>query len=157
MSRRALLAAVAVALLWANSPWQASYHVIWEVPIDLMANGSTIFNLTVHTWITDGVMAMFFLIVGLEIKRELLVDELASPGKALLPVAIRSIGGMLPPAAIYALLDSGTVGKAGWGIPMATDTAFTLGVLALVGRRVPTSLKALLTSFAIVDDLGPCR
>jgi NhaA family Na+:H+ antiporter len=148
----ALLAAVAVALIWANSPWGESYNALWKIPLGI-SFGSATFSLTLHYWINDGLMAIFFFVVGLEIKRELLVGELASPRRAVLPVAA-ALGGMALPAAIYTALNYGTAGARGWGIPMATDIAFALGVLALMGSRVPTSLKVFLASLAIVDDLG---
>ncbi len=147
-----LLTAIVIALAWANSPWEESYHVFWETPLSI-SFGSATLSLTLHQWINDGLMAIFFFVIGLEIKRELLVGELASPRKAVLPVAA-ALGGMLLPAIIYTAINAGGEGAAGWGIPMATDIAFALGVLALIGSRVPTSLKVFLTSLAIVDDLG---
>jgi NhaA family Na+:H+ antiporter len=148
----ALLATTAVALAWANSPWAESYHHLWETPVTVGAPG---FGLTesLHHWINDGLMAVFFFLVGLEIKRELLVGELASVRQAALPIAA-AIGGMVVPAGLYAALNAGGPGAAGWGIPMATDIAFALGVLALLGSRVPLGLKVFLAALAIVDDLG---
>ena len=148
----ALLAATAIALAWANSPWAASYHHLWETPVTIGAPG---FGLTesLHHWINDGLMAVFFFLVGLEIKRELLVGELSSARQAALPIAA-AVGGMVVPAAIYAAINAGGPGAAGWGIPMATDIAFALGVLALLGDRVPLGLKVFLAALAIVDDLG---
>jgi NhaA family Na+:H+ antiporter len=147
-----LLAAFALALIWANSPWAESYNAVWEIPLGVTF-GSATASLTLHHWINDGLMAIFFFFVGLEIKRELLVGELASPSRAMLPVAA-AFGGMLMPALIYTAFNAGREGAAGWGIPMGTDTAIALGVLALLGSRVPTTLKVILTSFAIVDDVG---
>jgi NhaA family Na+:H+ antiporter len=147
-----LIACTAVALAWANSPWADSYHHLWETPLGFRA-GPWGFELTLHHWINDGLMAVFFFLVGLEIKREALVGELASPRRAALPAAA-ALGGMVVPAALYALLNAGGEGTRGWGIPMATDIAFALGVLALMGPRVPLSLKVFLTALAIVDDIG---
>jgi NhaA family Na+:H+ antiporter len=147
-----LLLCTAVALAWANSPWAATYNSFWETPlsIGLGAGGLT---KSLLLWIDDGLMALFFLVVGLEIKREVLVGELASPRQAVLPVAAAG-GGMLVPAGLYAAFNWGGPGLIGWGIPMATDIAFSLGVLALLGSRVPTTLKIFLTALAIVDDIG---
>jgi len=147
-----LLAAAAVALVWANSPWAPSYFALWENHL-IVGGGGFVLDKSVHDWINDGLMAVFFFVVGLEIKREVLVGELASPKRAALSVAA-ALGGMAVPAAVYATLNVGGVGAAGWGIPMATDIAFALGVLALLGSRVPLSLKVFLTAIAIVDDLG---
>lgn len=147
-----LLIATIVALLWANSQWSAQYFELLHSQVGI-AIGDNTYALSVHQFINDGLMALFFLVVGLEIKREVLVGELSSPGKALLPVAA-ALGGMIFPAAIYLAFNAGGSGKNGWGIPMATDIAFALGILALLGSRVPTSLKLFLTALAIADDLG---
>ena len=147
-----LIAGTAVALVWANSPWSDSYHHLWSTPVGVRV-GPWDFELTLHHWINDGLMAVFFFLVGLEIKREGLVGELASRRRAALPAAA-ALGGMVVPAALYALLNAGGEGAPGWGIPMATDIAFALGVLALMGPRVPLSLKVFLTALAIVDDIG---
>lgn len=147
-----LLLCTAVALVWANSPWGATYAAFWETPLSIGV-GSEDLTKSLLLWIDDGLMALFFLVVGLEIKREVLVGELASPRQALLPVAA-AVGGMLVPAGLYAALTAGGPGVSGWGIPMATDIAFSLGVLALLGSRVPTTLKIFLTALAIVDDIG---
>ena len=147
-----LLATAVVALGWANSPFAASYHHFWETPISLGV-GSSALAKPLHHWMNDGLMVIFFFVVGLEIKRELLVGELSSPKKAALPV-IAALGGMLVPACVYALFNVGTSGSAGWGIPMATDIAFALGVVALMGNRVPFALKVFLTALAIADDIG---
>ena len=150
-----LLAAAALALVWANSPWSASYFALWQTEIRVGAAGFDLAKPLI-LWINDGLMAVFFFVVGLEIKRELLVGELASPGKAALPIAA-AVGGMAVPAGIYALLNGlieGGEASAGWGIPMATDIAFVLGIVALLGSKVPPALKILLTALAIVDDLG---
>ena len=147
-----LLICTALALAWANSPWWESYHRLWETPITVGA-GARVLTLSLHHWINDGLMAVFFFLVGLEIKREMLVGELASARQAALPIA-GAIGGMLVPAAIYAAFNATGTGAAGWGIPMATDIAFAIGVLALLGPRVPLALKVFLVALAIVDDIG---
>lgn len=147
-----LLLATIVALIWANSPWWESYHHLWETPMEL-SFGAFQFEMSLHHFINDGLMVVFFFMVGLEIKREMLVGELASPRAAALPIAA-AIGGMIVPALLYATLNAGGPGAAGWGIPMATDIAFALGILALMGPRVPLGLKVFLAALAIVDDLG---
>ncbi len=147
-----LLACAVIALVWANSPWAETYDHILHTKIGL-SWGDASFKLTTHHWINDGLMAVFFFVVGLEIKRELVVGELSKLRKAVLPLAA-ACGGMLVPAAIYAAVNLGGPGVGGWGIPMATDIAFALGILALFGKRVPISLKVFLTALAIVDDLG---
>ncbi len=146
-----LLACAVVALLWANSPWHQAYDALWETELGLDL-GSWHFNESLRHWINDGLMAFFFLVVGLEIKREVLVGELASRRRATLP-AIAALCGAIIPAGIYFAFNAGTDGAAGWGIPMATDIAFSLGVLALLGSRIPLGLKVFLTALAIVDDL----
>ncbi len=147
-----LLGLTVLALVWANSPWGHTYEALWATRITI---GAPSFGLTetLGHWVNDGLMAVFFLLVGLEIKREVLVGELASPRRAALPM-VAAVGGMVVPAALYALFNSGGEYASGWGIPMATDIAFALGILSLLGRRVPLALKVLLTSLAIVDDIG---
>ncbi|MER3453127.1 MAG: Na+/H+ antiporter NhaA [Acidimicrobiia bacterium] len=147
-----LLVATAVALVWANSPWDASYRRLWSTEL-AVSLGSHRLALDLHEWVNDGLMALFFLVVGLEIKRELVAGELREPRKAALP-AIAALGGMVVPAAIYTALNAGGAGGRGWGIPMATDIAFAVGVLTLLGPRVPPSLKVFLLTLAIVDDIG---
>jgi NhaA family Na+:H+ antiporter len=128
------------------------YTSLWQVKLTI-GLGDFALAKPLLLWINDGLMAIFFFVVGLEIKREIVVGELASVRKAALPLAA-ALGGMVVPAALYAGLNAGTPGAPGWGIPMATDIAFALGVLALLGKRAPLSLKIFLTAFAIVDDLG---
>jgi NhaA family Na+:H+ antiporter len=147
-----LLACTAMALVWANSPWSSGYFHLWESSLSVGFEGAQLTK-TLHHWINDGLMVVFFFLVGLEIKRELRVGELASMRRAMLPIAA-AVGGMIVPAAIFALFNAGRAGSAGWGIPMATDIAFALGVLALLGSRIPAGLKVFLAALAIVDDIG---
>ena len=147
-----LLVATAVALLWANSPWDYRYFDLIHAHLAIDLGIFSIDNSLGHL-VNDGLMTVFFFVVGLEIKRELIHGELASRRKAALPVAA-AIGGMVVPALIYVAWNAGSDGAKGWGIPMATDIAFAMGVLALLGRRAPFSLKVFLLALAIVDDLG---
>ena len=147
-----LLACTLIALLWANSSWRGGYETLWSTPLTIGLGAASI-SKPLILWINDGLMAVFFFVVGLEIKREVLVGELASARRAALPVAA-ALGGMLAPAAIFALFNAGGEGARGWGIPMATDIAFALGVLALLGSRAPLGLKMFLAALAIADDLG---
>ncbi|HYP06456.1 MAG TPA: Na+/H+ antiporter NhaA [Bryobacteraceae bacterium] len=147
-----LLVCTVAALVWANSRWAASYVTLWHTPIGLTI-GSFSINHDLHFWVNDLLMAVFFFVVGLEIKRELLAGELASPRQAALPI-LAALGGVVVPAAIYLMWNAGGPGSPGWGIPMATDIAFAIGVLALLGDRVPFGLKVFLTALAIVDDLA---
>jgi NhaA family Na+:H+ antiporter len=147
-----LLGCAVVALVWANSPWAHGYHAVWETPVTLRV-GASAATLTLHAIVNDGLMAVFFFLVGLEIKREVLVGELARLRQAALPVAA-AFGGMVVPALLFLVFNAGEPTARGWGIPMATDIAFALGVLALVGSRVPSSLRVFLSALAIADDLG---
>jgi NhaA family Na+:H+ antiporter len=147
-----LVACAGAALIVANSAWADAYHRLLATTIAVAAGGHEL-SLTVHQWINDGLMALFFLLVGLEIKREALVGELASPRQAALPI-VGAIGGMVVPASIYLLTNGGGLASRGWAIPMATDIAFALGVLALVAPRAPSGLKIFLAALAIVDDMG---
>jgi NhaA family Na+:H+ antiporter len=130
-----LIVATAVALIWANSPWAESYAALWHTKLTVGVGDFSVSKDLTH-WINDGLMAIFFFVVGLEIKREVLVGELSSARNAALPVAA-ALGGAVVPALIYLAINAGTKGAAGWGIPMATDIAFALGVLALLGQRAP--------------------
>lgn len=147
-----LIIATIAALIIANSSLGSTYESFWKH--DFMI-GTKSFNLTkpIILWINDGLMAIFFFMVGLEIKRELIAGELSTPKQAALPI-IAAIGGMLVPASLFLAFNSGSVGSEGWGIPMATDIAFSLGILSLLGKRVPIALKVFLVAFAIVDDIG---
>lgn len=141
-----------VAIAWANSPWSETYAAVWNTPLTI-AFGEYGLTKAVILWINDGLMAIFFFVVGLEIKREMLMGELSSFRNAAFPV-VAALGGMLVPAGIYAALTYNTGSLSGWGIPMATDIAFALGILTLLGKRAPLSLKLFLVAFAIVDDIG---
>ena len=149
-----LLAAAAVAFFWANSPWHEAYFELWQTPLSVRLGGllPPLEKSLLH-WVNDGLMAVFFWVVGLEIKRELLVGELRDARRAALPI-VAAAGGMIAPGAIYAALNWGGDTLAGWAIPTATDIAFAMGVLALLGNRVPIGLKVFLVALAIVDDLG---
>jgi len=147
-----LLGTTILALFLANSPWSQAYFHLWETDVTF---GSEAFGLTksLHHWINDGLMAVFFFVVGLEIKREFLAGELADAKRAALPIAA-ALGGMLVPALIFYLINPSGAAVHGWGIPMATDIAFALGIIALLGSRINRSLAIFLTALAIVDDLG---
>ncbi len=145
-----LVVAAAVALVWANSPWKGSYQRLWDAHLAVTAAGHTL-ELSLRHWLNDGLMTIFFLIVGLEIKRETTGGHLVGR-RAVLP-AIAAIGGMAVPAIVYLAIAGGTAAH-GWGVPMATDIALAVGVIALVGDRVPRSLRAFLLGLAIVDDIG---
>lgn len=147
-----LVAAAIIALAWANSPWAETYFDLWHSDLSFGFGDWTISH-DLHWWINEALMVVFFFVVGLEIKREVLVGELASIRQAALPIAAAA-GGMIVPAALYISMNSGRPGAGGWGVPMATDIAFALGIMALVGSRVPFSLKVFLTALAIVDDIG---
>ena len=148
-----LLTATIIALVWANSPWSDSYHDILETHISFQVGDLLHLDESVLDWINDGRMAIFFFVVGLEIKRELVVGELRDPRAAALP-AIAALGGMIVPACIYIAFNSSGAEFDGWGIPMATDIAFAVGVVSLLGDRVPSAMKVFLLTLAIVDDIG---
>jgi NhaA family Na+:H+ antiporter len=150
-----LLACTVGALAWANSPYASSYFALWRTKLTVGTEGFGLSKDLLH-WVNDGLMAVFFFVVGLEIKREVLVGELSSVKGAALPLA-GALGGMIVPAMIYAAIAvaMGTAeARRGWAVPMATDIAFALGVLALLGKRAPAGLKVFLTALAIADDLG---
>jgi NhaA family Na+:H+ antiporter len=147
-----LFSATVIALLWANSPWGSVYHEIWEQHFGFEAGGVEL-NKPLILWVNDGLMAIFFFLIGLEIKRELLIGELNSIRKATLPF-FAALGGMLIPVGCFFLLNQNPETLDGWGIPMATDIAFSLAILKVLGKRVPIGLIVFLTAFAIVDDIG---
>ncbi|NLH07203.1 MAG: Na+/H+ antiporter NhaA [Chloroflexi bacterium] len=147
-----LMIAALIALIWANSPWSDLYFNLWATKLAISIGNFHLEHDLVH-WVNDGLMAIFFFVVGLEIKREVLVGELSKPRKAILPL-MAGVGGMLVPALLYTLINAGGPGASGWGVPMATDIAFMLGVMALLGSRVPLSIKIFFTALAIADDLG---
>lgn len=147
-----LLGAAVVALTWANSPWHESYESLWHTPFSIGLGRWSIQG-SLHFWINDFLMAIFFLVVGLEIKREIFEGALSGFRRAALPVAA-AIGGMVVPAAIYLIFNTSMPARNGWAVPMATDIAFAVGVLSLLGKRVPVSLRVLLLALAIIDDIG---
>ncbi len=146
-----LFAATVAALVWANSPWSASYFALWKLPLQL--GRRPLLSMDLHHWIDDGLMVLFFLVVGLEIKREIVKGELSSIRQAALPI-IAALGGMILPALLYFACNRSGPGARGWGIPMATDIGFAMGVLALLGKRIPSSLRVFMLALAIVDDVG---
>lgn len=147
-----LLTATIAALAWANSPWSASYGDFWHTNLQV-GFGSWAISEDLQHWVNDGLMTVFFFLIGLEIKREAAVGELRDPRAATLP-ALAALGGMAVPAILYLALAGGGEASRGWGIPMATDIAFAVGVLALLGSRVPGRLKLFLLTLAIIDDIG---
>jgi NhaA family Na+:H+ antiporter len=147
-----LLAATAIALVWANSPWSDAYQTLWSTDLEL-ALGHHELVLDLREWVNEGLMAIFFLVVGMEVKRELLLGELRNPRAAALPV-VAAIGGMVVPALVYLALNPSGEAARGWGIPTATDIAFAVGVLALVARSAPPVIRLFLLTLAIVDDIG---
>jgi NhaA family Na+:H+ antiporter len=147
-----LMACTIVALTWANSPWSQNYIDFTHMEIGFSGGGASL-NLSLQHWINDALMAIFFFVVGLEVKREIGIGQLSTLRKAALPVSA-AVGGMLIPAGFYFAINAGGPGVHGWGIPMATDIAFALGILALFGSRAPIGLKVFLTALAIADDIG---
>ncbi|GAA5194718.1 Na+/H+ antiporter NhaA [Ferrimonas gelatinilytica] len=147
-----LLFFTVAALILSNSPWAGSFEHAWETQVGLQV-GSIEFARSLREWINDGLMTLFFFVVALELKRELVLGELSKPRMAALSI-VAALGGMIVPAAIYLALQSGQPGQHGWGTVMATDTAFVIGCLALLGSRIPQSLRVFMLSLAIVDDIG---
>jgi NhaA family Na+:H+ antiporter len=147
-----LLLAAAVALVWANSPWAGSYQHLWHTPLGIRV-GEFTFERTLEWFVNDALMVIFFFVVGMEIRREVHHGELSEWRRAALPAAA-ALGGMLAPAALYLTLAGGSATRSGWGVPMATDIAFAVGILTLLGKRVPAALRVLLLALAVIDDLG---
>ncbi|MBK8692728.1 MAG: Na+/H+ antiporter NhaA [Deltaproteobacteria bacterium] len=147
-----LLVLAAVAMAWANSPWAASYFRLWETPLGVHLGGAA-FERPLAWFVNDGLMAIFFFVVGLEIRRESHHGELSEWRRAALPAAA-ALGGMVAPALLYLAIAGAPSTRSGWGVPMATDIAFAVGVLTLLGRRVPAALRVLLLALAVIDDLG---
>jgi NhaA family Na+:H+ antiporter len=147
-----LLIGAVIAVVWANSPWAASYAHLWETEVGVQFGGFVL-EMDLRAWINDGAMALFFFVAGMEIKREMVSGELRDPKSAALPI-LGALGGMLVPALIYLGFNAGGPGSGGWGIPMATDIAFAVGIVSLLGPRVPASLKLFLLTLAVADDLG---
>jgi Na+:H+ antiporter, NhaA family len=147
-----LLLAAAFALAWANSPWAKSYVALWHTPLGIRL-GSFSFERTLEWFVNDALMVIFFFVVGMEIRRELHRGELSEFRRAALPAAA-ALGGMLAPAALYLVFAGGPETRSGWGVPMATDIAFAVGILTLLGKRVPAALRVLLLALAVIDDLG---
>ncbi len=147
-----LLITAAVAFAWANSPWSSTYDQLWHTPISIGV-GTWRIEESLHFWINDLLMTAFFLLVGLEIKREIVEGALSDVRRAMLPIAA-AIGGMLVPAVMYVAFNSTAGAIHGWGVPMATDIAFAVGVLTLLGSRIPATLRVLLLALAIIDDIG---
>lgn len=147
-----LFVSVVVAIVWANSAWSDSYHHLWETSFSVSFAGKTL-DYPLHIWINDGLMALFFFVIGLELKREFRSGELSTAKKAALPM-VAALGGMLIPALIYVVINWNEPTQKGWGIPMATDIAFALALLSLAGKRIPLSVKVFLSALAVADDLG---
>jgi Na+:H+ antiporter, NhaA family len=147
-----LLGVACVALLWANSPWAGAYEHLWHTRLGV-SFGSWVFERDLHFWINDALMTVFFFVVGLEIRREIHHGELSELRRAALPL-VAALGGMIAPAIIYTAFNFGLPAQVGWGVPMATDIAFAVGALALLGKRVPPALRILLLALAVIDDVG---
>ncbi|MBG6236962.1 NhaA family Na+:H+ antiporter [Pedobacter sp. CAN_A7] len=147
-----LLLSVIVAIFWANSSFSESYHHVWETLLSV-GFGNYVFNQPLHIWINDGLMAVFFFVIGLELKREFMDGELSTLKKASLPM-VAALGGMVVPALLYFIINQGTEAAHGWGIPMATDIAFALALLSIAGKHIPVGVKVFLSALAVADDLG---
>ena len=149
-----MLAAAAVAIAWANSPWGHTYAQVWDTPLVVELGGLIhLDHLSLQAWVNDAVMTVFFLLVGVEIKRELVHGDLRDPRAVVLPV-LAALGGMIVPAAVYTALNAGGAGADGWAVPMATDIAFAVGIVTLAGSRVPIAAKVFLLTLAVADDVG---
>lgn len=147
-----LFISVVIAIIWVNSPLQHFYHELWDIKFSI-GFGGQVLDHSLHLWINDGLMAVFFFVIGLELKREFIAGELSSIKKASLPM-VAALGGMLVPALIYFFINKDTSAEHGWGIPMATDIAFALALLSIAGKHIPTSVKVFLSALAVADDLG---
>jgi NhaA family Na+:H+ antiporter len=147
-----LFVSVIIAIIWVNSPFQHSYHELWDLKLSLGFD-KYVLDHPLHLWINDGLMALFFFVIGLELKREFMAGELSSIKKASLPM-FAALGGMLVPALIFFLFNMGKPSAHGWGIPMATDIAFALALLSVAGKHIPSSVKVFLSALAVADDLG---
>jgi NhaA family Na+:H+ antiporter len=147
-----LLIMVVIAMTWANSPWSHSYHELWNTKLAIGFEGAML-SKSLHHWVNDFLMAYFFFMVGLEVKREFIDGELSTARKAMLPI-VGAVGGMVIPALLYLAINYNGVGASGWGIPMATDIAFAIGLLALAGNAISSSSKTFLTALATADDIG---
>jgi Na+:H+ antiporter, NhaA family len=152
MSGVVLLAAAAIALAWANSPWASAYEALWHLMLSLGA-AEWLAGRDLHFWVNDGLMSVFFLVVGLEIRREMHDGALSDPRVATLPI-VAAVGGVVIPALLYVLINTDPAARRGWAIPMATDIAFAVGVLSLIGKGVPPALRMLLLTLAIIDDIA---
>ena len=152
MSGVALLAAAAIALAWANSPWAAAYEALWHLKLSLSV-AEFLPARDLHFWVNDGLMSVFFLVVGLEIRREMHDGALSDPRVATLPI-VAAVGGVVIPALLYLLFNMDPAARRGWAIPTATDIAFAVGVLSLIGKAVPPALRMLLLTLAIIDDIA---
>ena len=149
-----MLVAAIAALVWANSPWHVAYEHLWSTDLSVrLGNLVDLHDLTLRGWVNDAAMALFFLLAGLEIKRQLLLGELRDRRSAILP-ALAALGGMAVPALVYVLVNHGGVGAHGWGVPIATDIAFAVGVVSLAGSRVPVGARVFILTLAVVDDIG---
>jgi NhaA family Na+:H+ antiporter len=148
-----MLVAAVAALLWANSGFRSGYETLWATPLQLRLGEVVDLDLTLRAWVNDAAMALFFLLAGLEIKRQVILGELRNPRAAALP-ALAALGGMVVPALIFVAVNAGRVGSRGWGIPVATDIAFAVGVVALAGRRIPLGARIFILTLAVVDDVG---
>lgn len=147
-----LFASVVIAIAWANYGNAESYHRFWNTQL-MVGMANHVFSASLHSWINDGLMALFFFVIGLELKREFMAGELSTLRKAILPM-FAALGGMIAPALIYAFFNYGKISESGWGIPMATDIAFALALLSLGGKNIPSAVKVFLCALAVADDLG---